>query len=284
MADKSTKTWIVNSGKSRHPEMDGETVGIDKTFSNGLSYPGDPAGSPDETMGCQCTLEMNFNGETQELIPAETQDLVPGEPIRKFEAKRDEWMSNLSEENADLYARYDSTNLYSLNYRLRELGENTAQSQIEKVIASAGETLAEDTVFYRGMGDINVSTLGDVFMDKGLPFMTGNPAVAIEFGSQSLGGASAPILEILMPVGSKFIYGNYVQYTERLFERGWAFQVVGEGSITTNVYGPNGMITKTVKTLRVTATRLDPETILGAELKPLDRAEFLRRVLDSTGV
>jgi hypothetical protein len=54
-----TKTWIVTSGKSRHPEMDGETVPVWESFSNGLAWPGDGAGGADETAGCKCLLQLN---------------------------------------------------------------------------------------------------------------------------------------------------------------------------------------------------------------------------------
>lgn len=56
---KATKTWVVTSAKSRHPEMDGETVPIEDTFSNGLAYPGDPgAGDAGEVAGCQCLVDV----------------------------------------------------------------------------------------------------------------------------------------------------------------------------------------------------------------------------------
>lgn len=57
----STKTWVVNSGnpRSAHAKLDGETVGIAETFSNGLLWPGDPAGSADELAGCQCSIDVN---------------------------------------------------------------------------------------------------------------------------------------------------------------------------------------------------------------------------------
>jgi HK97 family phage portal protein len=52
------KTWTVNSEKPRdsHAEIDGETVSLDDTFSNGMQYPCDPAGGADDVAGCTCTL------------------------------------------------------------------------------------------------------------------------------------------------------------------------------------------------------------------------------------
>jgi HK97 family phage portal protein len=56
----ATKTWQVNSSKSRHPEMDGETVGIEEKFSNGADWPGDAILGTDETAGCMCELIINI--------------------------------------------------------------------------------------------------------------------------------------------------------------------------------------------------------------------------------
>lgn len=53
------KTWVVPSDNSRHPELDGETVPLGKTFSNGLRYPGDPEGDAAETAGCSCLLDLS---------------------------------------------------------------------------------------------------------------------------------------------------------------------------------------------------------------------------------
>lgn len=54
-----TKTWVVTSDNSRHPEMDGENVGLDDTFSNGAAYPGDASAGVDETAGCSCLLDIS---------------------------------------------------------------------------------------------------------------------------------------------------------------------------------------------------------------------------------
>ena len=53
-----TKTWVVTSGNSRHPEMNGETVPIFEPFSNGMQFPGDGVGGADEVAGCKCLLSL----------------------------------------------------------------------------------------------------------------------------------------------------------------------------------------------------------------------------------
>lgn len=56
--DRATKTWVTTSKnpRSSHSAMNGETVGIDDLFSNGMDWPGDPAGGADEVAGCQCDV------------------------------------------------------------------------------------------------------------------------------------------------------------------------------------------------------------------------------------
>lgn len=54
------KTWIHVGGATSRPEheaMDGETVPIDALFSNGLRWPGDPSGGPEDNAQCNCRLE-----------------------------------------------------------------------------------------------------------------------------------------------------------------------------------------------------------------------------------
>ena len=42
----------------REVMMDGETVPVDSNFSNGAYWPGDDNLSPDESCGCNCSVEI----------------------------------------------------------------------------------------------------------------------------------------------------------------------------------------------------------------------------------
>lgn len=54
-----SKIWVASgAANSRHANLDGETVGIGETFSNGGQWPGDPALGIDETAGCLCSLDF----------------------------------------------------------------------------------------------------------------------------------------------------------------------------------------------------------------------------------
>jgi SPP1 gp7 family putative phage head morphogenesis protein len=53
------KKWVasgLDNMRESHAELDGETVPIDEPFSNGLMYPGDETGPPEEVINCACTL------------------------------------------------------------------------------------------------------------------------------------------------------------------------------------------------------------------------------------
>lgn len=53
------KQWIATlDSKTRrsHGRLDGETVDLDKKFSNGLMYPGDPTGRAEEVINCRCDM------------------------------------------------------------------------------------------------------------------------------------------------------------------------------------------------------------------------------------
>lgn len=57
--DGATKTWHTgHNARPSHARMDGETVPLDATFSNGLAWPG-AIGDPDETAGCNCEVSVN---------------------------------------------------------------------------------------------------------------------------------------------------------------------------------------------------------------------------------
>ena len=56
---QTEKEWLAtmdNVTRDSHIDMDGEHVGIDDVFSNGLRYPGDESGDPAEVYNCRCTL------------------------------------------------------------------------------------------------------------------------------------------------------------------------------------------------------------------------------------
>jgi hypothetical protein len=63
--DGVTKTWLTTSANPRpsHAAMNGETVGIDEKYSNGMDWPGDitgAGGDADEIANCSCISELTI--------------------------------------------------------------------------------------------------------------------------------------------------------------------------------------------------------------------------------
>ena len=57
------KQWITGpNARLSHALMDGETVGIDDTFSNGAYWPGDDMTGPEESCYCNCTTRIIVEG------------------------------------------------------------------------------------------------------------------------------------------------------------------------------------------------------------------------------
>ena len=59
------KEWVsTNDGRTRHSHavLDGAIVDQDKKFDNGLMYPGDPSGRPEEVYNCRCTVAAVVKG------------------------------------------------------------------------------------------------------------------------------------------------------------------------------------------------------------------------------
>jgi HK97 family phage portal protein len=56
----TTKTWIAGDNpRPSHAEINGETVGFDEPFSNGLRWPGDSmGGDASELVNCNCSIEF----------------------------------------------------------------------------------------------------------------------------------------------------------------------------------------------------------------------------------
>lgn len=59
------KQWLAaldSRTRGSHRHLDGETIGLDEEFSNGLKYPGDPDGPASEVYNCRCTLVPVIDG------------------------------------------------------------------------------------------------------------------------------------------------------------------------------------------------------------------------------
>ena len=75
--------WVATKdGRTRHSHamLNGETKKTNKTFSNGLEYPGDPSGRPEEVYNCRCTMTakvLGFKKLQVQKAMAEKQEETP---------------------------------------------------------------------------------------------------------------------------------------------------------------------------------------------------------------
>lgn len=58
-AGGESKTWTWSGKGPRHSEMNGETVPMSASFSNGLAWPSDPTGGAEEVANCACSVTFD---------------------------------------------------------------------------------------------------------------------------------------------------------------------------------------------------------------------------------
>ena len=62
-SQKVMKEWVTGeNARESHQMMDGERVPVDDNFSNGAYWPGDDNLDPDESCGCNCSVEIIVEG------------------------------------------------------------------------------------------------------------------------------------------------------------------------------------------------------------------------------
>ena len=115
------KEWLsTNDGRTRHSHamLDGAIVDQDKKFENGLMYPGDPSGRPEEVYNCRCTLVAKVNGfkKAQVQKAMDTPKNKYGEEITfDFGAASDEVRKQIKNDISYFSAIYD-TGLRNVQY------------------------------------------------------------------------------------------------------------------------------------------------------------------------
>lgn len=67
---KLRKMWVSSQDdkvRDSHQDVDGEVVDADEDFSNGLAYPREKGGEPEEVINCRCT-DMTFDASQEEAV------------------------------------------------------------------------------------------------------------------------------------------------------------------------------------------------------------------------
>lgn len=132
------KEWMAtldSHTRDSHADVDGEQVEVDKKFSNGLSYPGEPGGAPAEVYNCRCTMVSDIKKYPSKY---ERYDAIAGKRIdnmsyRDWEkAKRDEGeITGIK----SLFSKQKMSNLY---YEMRDMDSKLA-NQFYKELGKYGK-------------------------------------------------------------------------------------------------------------------------------------------------
>lgn len=100
MGIEMQKQWMAtldDRTRDSHALMDGERVDIDESFSNGLDYPADPSGDPEEVYNCRCTMVTAIKGFEKAITDF---DLSENEKLHgmTYEEWKDSHLHNETEE------------------------------------------------------------------------------------------------------------------------------------------------------------------------------------------
>ena len=103
------KVWIATPDertRESHLFMDGEEVGIMDTFSNGLMFPGDGDGDPEEVWNCRCTMTDHIEGFISDdgnfyFIDHEPDETIHDNQIDEEKERRERERLNREQERAE---------------------------------------------------------------------------------------------------------------------------------------------------------------------------------------
>ena len=138
------KEWLsTNDGRTRHSHamLDGAIVDQDKKFDNGLMYPGDPSGRPEEVYNCRCTLVAKVNGfkkvqvqkamaEKDEYTQAERDEFAALQ--KKYKNKTEVMLFGTEEETLryDYLLQKDKANAGTFDYYKKFQHQSIAESRL----------------------------------------------------------------------------------------------------------------------------------------------------------
>ena len=117
------KEWVsTNDGRTRHSHamLDGAIVDQDKKFENGLMYPGDPSGRPEEVYNCRCTLVAKVNGFKKAQVQKAMEEKQEEQHTMQVKTKAEaETVAKQFGVDAD-YSKYDISVANAINETMQE--------------------------------------------------------------------------------------------------------------------------------------------------------------------
>ena len=137
------KEWLAtNDGRTRHSHamLDGAIVDQDKKFENGLMYPGDPSGRPEEVYNCRCTLVAKVNGfkkvQVQKAMVEKREEFVPAKTKKEAEQYATRFADEVS------YSGISVENCNEINKTLDELQRKYPSKKYSKIVGKKQKATA----------------------------------------------------------------------------------------------------------------------------------------------
>lgn len=154
------KRWVWSGAKeSRHQHLSGETRDPYEPFSNGLQYPGDPAGSDAETANCKCGLHIfEVDDVTGKKVGEIAKNLSRSmkRDLAKTQTEKAAAKVSTDDELTRALEYYHSPASFKLNETLRNGNElRELDMQIVKKLDGAMVPSAKPSTVYRGIPDID---------------------------------------------------------------------------------------------------------------------------------
>lgn len=142
------KEWIATEDsrtRESHAEMDGVRIKYNSTFPNGLEYPGDPNGAPEEVYNCRCTVRAiipKYNGDQRESHIEGHEGLHTKESYKEWvDRKREEKM-----ENSKPYTHADATERAMAAVEDRQESDKSALARIAEAIGDKIEKIEKTSI------------------------------------------------------------------------------------------------------------------------------------------
>lgn len=173
------KEWLAtNDGRTRHSHaaLDGAIVDQDKKFDNGLMYPGDPSGRPEEVYNCRCTLVAKVNGFKRvqvQKVMAEKQVEAPQISTREqaYKALTDDiGFGSVSDNVSVIDEKLLTENVTQLKKLNKRFGALTTENNGYFTATSAPRAVAYSQGNFRNLNNQSMSLCGNSY-GRGYDFL-----------------------------------------------------------------------------------------------------------------
>ena len=95
LARGGSKRWVTVQDervRDSHAALHGKVVPVDEPFGNGLMFPGDPSGPPEEVYNCRCSIEWVDTADSQpEELPQEWEMAEGQDMLGTWQRRPDEY-------------------------------------------------------------------------------------------------------------------------------------------------------------------------------------------------